>query len=851
MKNNIKFKNFYVKPQMPEKLNNLMELAQNIWSTWDSDAYNLFSRIDPIVFRSVNHNPIRLLQQIPADQLQDLAQDSGFINELDQVYHKFRSYLNFTGYYRDQDEKRKDFDDDLTIAYLSMEYGLHESLPIYSGGLGVLSGDHLKVASDLGLPLIGFGLLYRYGYFSQKINLDGTQKEVYIENQWHSQPVQKVKDDLGNDLILKIMIRNDPVMVKAWKIEVGKISLYLLDTNLQINNEKYRKITDYLYVSDRETRLLQEIVLAFGSFELMQKLNIEPKIFHLNEGHNAFMILRRLKHFIKEKGFNFEEAAKLIRKSTVFTTHTPVPAGNEEFELKLVKYYLNDEITTTGLNFESFFKFGQTDRNDHFSMSALAIRFSKFINGVSKLHSQISRQMWHNLYPELYEDEVPIRAITNGVHIQSWLSRPMTKIFDRYLGPDYQHMAEEKGNWENILTIPDDEIWQAHQLRKEQTISFIRNRLKNSLIYTEQSSSSQQIITKVLNSDHLIVGFARRFASYKRANLILKDKQRLLQLIKHSTRPVQFVFAGKSHPADDKGKAMIKEIIDFARENNVQGQFVFVENYDMNIARHLVQGVDVWLNNPVKPLEASGTSGMKAGMNGVINLSILDGWWPECYQPENGWAIISGENIEDQDVRETLEANELYDLLENEISQLYYNRDQNGLPLDWIRKMKYSIRDVGRGFNVHRMLRNYLDDFYLPSSKITDTLKAKDHEKLHKINDIETKLKVYWEKITFDKVKMNFDENKILTTGSKIQVQALLNIDGASQDLLQVEFFYLLSQSNYRILPLKFIRMESDSKAMYEGNFKISGAGRQGFNIRIRPKTCCSREFFDYIKWYY
>jgi len=503
-----------------------------------------------------------------------------------------------------------------------------------------------------------------------------------------------------------------------------------------------------------------------------------------------------------------------------------------------------------GIEFKEFRKLALIKEKDKFSLPALAIRFSKYINGVSKLHSRISREMWHPVYPQLYEKEMPIRAITNGVHLQSWLSRRMIRLFDRYLGKDYRHRAEEKTLWENVFAIPDIEIWEAHQARKEQMISFMRTRLQESLILKSGVARTNIGVQSVLNSNHLIVGFARRFASYKRANLILKDKERLLKLLNNKTRPLQFVFAGKAHPADEKGKAMIKEIIDFAHENKVEDKFVFIENYDMNIARHLVQGVDVWLNNPIKPLEASGTSGMKAGMNGALNLSVPDGWWDECYNPKNGWAITSGENISDLEIREKLEADEIYDLLENEVLEIYYNRDQNDLPLNWIKMMKQSIYDVGKNFNMHRVLEEYLHEFYLPGAENVRKLAKDNYTKVDELIKIDREISDSWQKVKFLDLRTDTKENIILNSGEEVTIKTKIELDGISENLVQVEVFYKIIDNNFKIIPLDF-RERENNVATFDGNFIIQGSGKQSFNVRIKPKSCCLKDFYEYVKWYY
>jgi starch phosphorylase len=850
MKNNIYFKNFYVQPKLPNNLEPLDELSQNVWSTWDLDAYRLFSRIDPVLFRTTNHNPVKLLQQVKESRLLELSHESGFLNEMQSVYTKFLTYKNFEGSYVDAQETTHIFKSDSIIAYLSMEFGLHESLPIYSGGLGILSGDHIKAASDFNLPLIGFGLLYRYGYFSQKIDMDGMQREIYEENEWYSKPVHKIKDESGNETILTVRVKNENIFMKVWKIDVGTVPIYLFDTNININNPKYQTITDHLYVADKEMRLLQEIVLAYGTIELMKKMNVKPKIYHLNEGHSAFIIINRLNDLIVNEKFSYAQAKEIIRSSTVFTTHTPVPAGNEKFDMQLVKSYLEADIQSFGFDFYAFAEEGKVNGSDDFWLPALAIRFSKYINGVSKLHSLISKEMWHSIYPDLYETEMPIQAITNGVHIQSWISRSITRLFDRYIGPDYRHMGEKRSIWANVLSIPLLEIWAAHQQRKEQVIGFIRNRLQNSLSFRSAKYGKRANIQHVLNQNVLTIGFARRFATYKRANLLLKDKDRLLSLLKNPKYPMQFVIAGKAHPADDKGKAMIQELIRFIHENEVEDHIVFIENYDINIARHLVQGVDVWLNNPIRPLEASGTSGMKAGMNGVLNFSVLDGWWPECYHPDNGWAISAGENIEDPEIRDHMEANEIYDLLENEIAPLYYKKDQNGIPTEWVERMRKSIYDVGLGFNIHRMLRDYIDQFYIPGMHDLEDLSANNYTKLNSFLVFKENVNKFWQYVKFIDAQINLHAHEMVCSGERVHITVKVDIGEAPDDLFIVEVFYLNHEQLYEIIPLNLSSREK-YMATFTGKFQINGSGKQQFNIRLTPNHSNLSSLHEYVKWYF
>ncbi len=850
MENNINFKKFYVKPKLPNNLKPLYELAENLWSTWDISAYALFNRIDPIIFRKNNHNAIKLLQKIPETKLMELSKNKGFLNELNSVYKKFNSYKNYSGYFKDKNLKKNIFAKNFQIAYFSMEYGLHESIPVYSGGLGILSGDHLKAASDLGLPLTGFGLLYQYGYFSQQIDMNGKQKEIYIKNKWYEKSIKKVTDKNNEDLILKINVRDDEISVKVWKINVGKVSLYLFDTNLEINKPLYRKVTDHLYDSDREIRILQEIVLAFASIKLLDYLKIEPSVFHMNEGHSAFIIIKRLENLIKNKGFSFLEARKLIRTNSVFTTHTPVPAGNEAFDLNLVKHYLEKDINAVGFDFYEFAKYAQVESGNNFSMSVLAIRFSKYINGVSKLHGEVSKEMWHPIYPKIIKEEMPIDYITNGVHIQTWVSRQITGLFDRYIGSDYIHNSDISKIWDNILSIPDIEIWEAHQSRKQQMITFLREKLKTSIMYKGNDITSSERLDNALSPDKLTIGFARRFATYKRANLILKDKKRLLEILNNKERPIQFIFAGKAHPADEFGKAMIKEIIDFAKENSLEDRFIFIEDYDINIARHLVQGVDVWLNNPIKPMEASGTSGMKAGMNGALNVSILDGWWPECYNKNNGWGITAGYGVEDEEVRDYLDSKEIYDILEFEVAKLYYNRDSYSIPHEWIRMMKHSIKDVTLNFNMHRMLRQYNEKYYLPIYNYVKEISNNNYEEIHKTQEKQDIIDSNWENLKFVDVKITINEFTTIRSGESIKVNVDLDTNNIPDEYFSVEIVHQTNKNTFESHPLKFVKHENNLST-YKGVFNISGAGEQSYNIKISVNDSIVEENLFYVKWYY
>ena len=850
---------FYVNPKIPEKLEKLSQLSYNLWSTWDKQAIKLFNRIDPIIYRRCVHNPVMLLHQVSPERLEELADDNGYLSELEQVWTNFTDYLSYKGYYINSKGKKHNFEKDDYIAYFSMEYGLHESLPIYSGGLGVLAGDYLKAASDFALPFIGIGLLYKYGYFSQIINVNGEQQEDWKENQWHLMPVKVLSDDNGDKRLISIKVLNEMIWIKVWYITIGQIKLYLLDTDIPENTPANRSITDKLYDANRSIRILQEIVLSFGGMELFDTLKIDPKVYHMNEGHSAFIIIERLRRLINKEGYTFAEASQIIANNSLFTTHTPVTAGNEHFDIEMIRKFLKDKIESIGLSVEEFFRYAAIPGDKlNFWLPALALRFSRYANGVSKLHSSVSKKLWSHIYPNLDAEEIPIGYVTNGVHTQTWLSKELTLLFDRYIGADYLHMGEDSSIWQNIKKIPDIEIWEAHQRRKEQMISFIRQHIEQTFLENKSTIPISRKLRNTLSPDILTIGFARRFAPYKRANLILEDPERILSIINNPHRPVQFVLSGKAHPADPEGKKLIKNLIDFAKQHDIEDRVVFIENYDMNVAKHIVQGVDVWLNTPIRPFEASGTSGMKAGLNGVLNLSVLDGWWPECYDGENGWAINSGEGYDSQEISNHLESQQIYELIENEISDLYYRRNESNMPIGWIHKMKHSMYTVGMGFNLHRMLRQYLDYYYLKAFTGNKELLAENKKLLLDILKKEGEIRKYWNNIHIKDLSLKLKGTAIplhsaksLTCGEMVAVDCYVQLDKAPQELFVIELFYRhLSSNQYRIVNLEFQEKYEDNVALYHGEFALDCSGLQSLNVRIKGNNHpYLQQYYDYIKW--
>lgn len=845
----MKLKNFYVKPVVPDSLQPLYEISYNMWSTWDKEAERLFRRINPELFRSVKHNPVEFLHKLSAEDMAQLASDNGFLYELNKVYDKFKRYMTFEGYYTDENGNDIPAEKDEVIAYFSMEFGMHESVAIYSGGLGVLAGDYLKAASDTGIPLYGIGLLYTYGYMNQRIAIDGFQQEEYLENKWYLKAIKETVGEDGEPLLFPMKIKGKDVWIKIWEIDVGKIKLYLLDTSIPQNDLAARCITDHLYISDKHLRIQQEIILGQGGLKALDLLGIKPRIFHLNEGHSAFLILERMKQLVNVQKMPFEKARQLIIQSTVFTTHTPVIEGNEHFDESFIREYFKDDVEELGMTMDRFLQCGKVDNSRIFWLPIFAIKYSKFRNGVSKLHGEVSRQMWKDIFPHMHDDEVPIDFVTNGVHLQTWLSMEITYLFDRYLGPDYMHKANSVKLWDGISVIPNNEIWEAHKRRKEQLITFVRKKIVQSLQRRGAPAKSIKRASNILNPQYLTIGFARRFATYKRANLLLQDPERLKKILTNPQRPVQIIFAGKAHPADVAGKTIIKDILNFANENNLEDHIVFVEDYDMDIARHMVQGVDVWLNNPIKPMEASGTSGIKAGINGVLNLSVLDGWWPECYNGTNGWAITAGDFYSDMNLKTSAEAQQIYDLLEEEITEKYYEKGESYYPEEWVEMMKSSIFSVGKGFNMHRMLTDYFNKFYEKEFKTLDLLESNNFKKIDEFMVMNKTFAEKWHSLSIKDAFTNIDSHSV-DSSENISVEVYVHLDSMQHEDVAVELFYCPDEDTCGIVMLDYVERYGDNVAKYTGTFTLKGSGEQGYNIRIRPSNDFFFELYSqYVKW--
>lgn len=823
---------YNVSPAIPEKLQFLETLSRNLWWCWDADATDLFRRMNPHTWKEVGYNPIKLLAAIPQSKLEELAENNAFISHMKDVEANFNKCCM-----DDRSEPGAQ-----TIAYFSLEYGIHETIRIYSGGLGALAGDHLKAASDTKVPLVAVGLMYRQGYFEQYLNSDGMQQERYPETEVQSLPLDKITDDDGNDIIISVPLPEGMLKATIWRLNLGRVPLFLLDTNIHENGQEFRHITSQLYGGDRLNRLRQELLLGVGGFRALLALGYDPSVCHMNEGHAAFLSIARAEYLIKKKGLTEEQALELMPHCSVFTTHTPVPAGNETFEPKLLRPHLKVIEQETGLSADNFINMAQapgSSQDAEVSMTVLGMRMAKYVNGVSKLHGEVAREMWAYLWPNLSQDEIPVGHITNGVHIPTWLSSQNSDLFDRYIGPMWRNHPGSQSTLDRIRQIPDDELWRTHELGRSRLIRAARNHAANQHIARNASRLEIAHAKLILDPDALTVGFARRFATYKRGDLLLRDEERFKAMLTNEEHPIQFIFAGKAHPADVGGKALIQRIVKFARDNDVRRKIVFLENYNIGLARYLVQGVDVWLNTPRRPMEASGTSGMKVAANGGINASILDGWWPEGYTPDTGWAIGDEEPFTDTDYQDTTESQALYNLLENKIIPTFYDRENGEMPSRWLEMMKGSICMGFRTFTSHRMVAQYNERYYINAIKSYSELLADNAKKSEELVKQHKRLQENWHAISVSQPTYNIDLGK-LHVGDTFNISTDVHLGNLKPEEVDVELYYGPVNSELKITASKVLLIKN-GKDLGDGNFRYNHklacerTGRYAFTTRVTP----------------
>jgi starch phosphorylase len=840
----------YIKPELPAQLKGLQELSFNLWFSWHPECQSIFEKIDYNLWLKAGKNPVHFLQLISIDSLKILLSNDEFMTEYNAILQAYHAYLHNDTWFSINYPHLKD----MKIAYFSAEFGVHESTPVYSGGLGLLAGDHCKEASDLGLPLVGVGLLYKQGYFAQKINKDGYQEAQNITMDYQTKTIRPVRHLDGKDVKISVKFPHKDIYLKLWYQQVGRMHIYFLDADLDENTPEDRLLTAKLYGGDQVMRISQEIILGIGGVKLLRELRINPTVWHINEGHAAFSLIERM-HELTKQGLTYQEAQEILRSNTIFTTHTPVPAGHDVFPFELVDTYFRHYYEALGINQETFLSFGHLPGEFGFNMTKLAMKLANYINGVSALHGEVSRDMFKYMYPNLLTHEIPITYITNGVHTETWVAKELRELYSQYLDVNWYHNISDQAMWEKVDGIPDKALWDTHQVLKANMLDFIRDNISSRIERNEGCLDIPLKCHEELQASYLTIGFARRFATYKRAYLILKDKERLKKIMNDVLRPVRFVLAGKAHPADRPGQELIKLICDLEKDPEFRGKIVFVENYDINIAKYLLQGVDVWLNTPRRPLEASGTSGQKAAVNGVLNFSILDGWWPEGFDGQNGFALgksIDYQNDELQDYEDSLS---FYDTLEQEIIPAYYYQGEDGLPSQWIKLMKHALATLPWHFSTERMVQEYCNRFYIAAHLHDEKIKDEKQQYAQKQVSLKDHLLKHWEEIRFMSVTTNTLED--LKENSPISIKVDLDLGSIPIEYLLVEVVYGNYQENtpdeldeIKYVPLTFIKIKEEGYYRYAGSF-FTKSGYTAYGLRVRPHPSLFAQPYELplIKW--
>ena len=850
------FNKITVNPQLPKRVGELLDIANNLWWSWNSEFLRLFKEIDSDLWETVGKNPVKFLKLVSQDKLEDIAKDEEFLAKYDEVVNHFNSYMQTkeTWFSKNYPNNANDL-----IAYFSAEYGIDEIIPIYSGGLGILSGDHLKSASDLGLPFVAVGLLYKNGYFNQKIDGYGTQKTEYTNIDLDNLPILPVKDENGEDLIIDVDFPDRKLYLKIWKIVVGRISLFLMDSDIDKNIAEDRVVTLRLYGGDQEMRIRQEIVLGMAGIKLLKRLGLNPSVYHMNEGHSAFLTLEVIKDAMEEKQVSFEVAKSMCSAKTVFTTHTPVPAGNDIFPIELMDKYFSNFWPKLGISREDFLRLGMKNSQgieQGFNMGMLALRIAGKKNGVSKLHGAVSRRLFSDVWPNIAPDESPIEYVTNGIHTCSWLAPSMKKLFNQYLKPYWQDNIQDDETWNDIKNIPNKELWDTHTDRKKKLFALVKNNITTRLKSSGYNYEEINEIVSKLNPNALTIGFARRFATYKRATLIFRDLERLTQLLNNPERPVQLIFAGKAHPADKEGQDLIKYIHEVSMKPQFKGKIFLLENYNIAMSRYLISGVDVWLNNPRRPMEASGTSGQKASVNGVINFSVLDGWWAEGYNQKNGWTIGDNTEYQSYEEQDIADSESLYNTLENKIIPLYYeNKKEDGVSDKWMEMFKNSIISTGGKYSTSRMVIDYTRDYYMELANL-----SKNHyQNLDEVIDFtnwKKNLYASWKDI---KITQNNNlDNITIDAGNQIEVHCIVNLpENIDCNSIRTEVYYGKILENgimeqIQTVPMNLIEQDDENRTYkYSAKIELKTGGNYGYTFRVMPQTAMMLDTanLDLIQW--
>ncbi|HEX2241611.1 MAG TPA: alpha-glucan family phosphorylase [Actinomycetota bacterium] len=828
-------RSFAVRAALPEELGVLMTIAMNLRWSWDAEAVDLFRWGDPEAWEAAGHDPVKMLGLVAPERFTELTEDGPFMGFLADVEESLTSYMEEPRWFQSKDEPAL-----RTVAYFSPEFGVSEALPVYSGGLGVLAGDHLKAASDLGVPMVGVGLLYHQGYFKQRLNADGWQLEYYPQLDPHAMPLVLQTDDDGSPLRIDVDLAGIRCAAQIWLAQVGRVPLLLLDSDIEENDDEERRITDRLYGGGTEHRLRQEILLGIGGVRALRAAGFDPDVFHSNEGHAGFLGLERIRQLVMEEGLDFQSALEAVRATTVFTTHTPVPAGIDVYETELMERYFDAFAKECDVPLDDLLALGQShsvpavELEETFNMALLGFRVAGRANAVSKLHGVVSRTIFGDLWPEIPSNEVPIGAITNGVHTATWLGPEMSEILNRRLSPGWAEAGNAR--WERVREVTDAEIWRERERARERLVYFVRARLRQQLLARGVSEAETAWTEEVFDPGVLTVGFARRFAQYKRGSLLLADPERLRSLLLSGDRPIQFVFAGKAHPLDDGGKAMIQALVHFASDPELRNRFAFLEDYDMEVARVLCQGSDVWLNNPRRPLEACGTSGMKAAINGALNCSVLDGWWDEVYDGRNGWAIGTDDVYDDDEYQDRVEASALYDLLEREIAPRFYDRAEGPVPRRWVERIKASIASLGSFVSADRMVRDYVDTLYEPAARQATALSWEDFKGARDLAAWKSRLLDAWDDVQVLDVE---GEQRPAEVGEERDVVARVRLGRLTTDDVLVQMVHGRVGANGELLEPAVTEMEPDGAeegvSRYAGRFKTDKAGLYGYAVRVVP----------------
>ncbi len=840
---------------IPQKLARLNDIAYNLWWSWNSDAIDLYREIDLALWEKLGKNPVRFLQEVSQKKLEQKLNDADYIKRYEEVVASFDRYMAETDTWFN-----KNFPEEKNhrIAYFSAEYGLNEVLPIYSGGLGVLSGDHCKSASDLGLPFTAIGLFYKQGYFSQRLNRDGWQETVFTDLNVSQLPIKPALNKKGEEIYINIELPGRAVYAKIWEVKVGRVSIYFMDTDVEQNSPSDRTLTARLYGGDQETRIQQEIFLGIGGVKVLEALGINATVYHMNEGHSSFMGLELIRKLVQENKLPFREAKEVVSSSVIFTTHTPVPAGNDVFPIQMIDKYFSNFWGLLGISRHEFLDLGlKVGDQQNFNMTVLALTIAGRKNGVSELHGAVSRNIFNNVWPGLPEDDVPISHITNGIHTLTWLSPSYKHLYNKYLDNDWQEKLYDKSTWDKINSIPDEELWKTHCVLKTKMIGYVRSKLKEQRIANGESPDRIKEVDTLLDSNALTIGFARRFATYKRANLIFRDVARIQRILNNPNMPVQIIFAGKAHPADRPAHEVIKNINDIARQEGFVGKVILIENYNMTLARNLVQGVDIWLNNPRRPLEASGTSGQKVCINGIINFSVLDGWWCEGYNGKNGWAIGDDTFYDNEYNQDNADCDSIYSTLENQIVPLYYDRDERGVPTKWVEVMKESIKSLTAEYSTHRMVQDYTNKMYIPSMHRIAKITSGKYSYVKKLSDWKLNMERSWPQVQIiaDKTMNQLKEQNI-KSGETLKITTSVYLGSIEPENVKVEIYYGNIGKNNMIDNPEIAEMQLEEKLEYglyrfSAQVKLSDGGEYGYTFRVIPYNPELIDKFDMglIRW--